>query len=205
MKTQTARTKKPIAAALAIFATLAATLTAALAPAPLLSAQDSKGPGGTPTVVTPMVYVSLDQVPRGKTVDVALTMNIAAGYHVNSHVPSQSYLIATNATLADTSGFTPAGSSYPAGQSIKFAFSQEKLSVYSVTATLWLRYQAQNDAPLGEITLPIVLKYQACNATACLPPTKLAVPVHISIATADAKTRPMHQDIFKTEPKLTTE
>lgn len=184
-----------ISGALAISASL-------FAESSLFAQKDSKGPAGTPTVVTPMVYVSLDQVPRGKTVDVALTMNIASGYHVNSHVPSQNYLIATNATLADTSGFTPAGSNYPAGQTIKFAFSQDKLSVYSGSATIWLRFQTQTDAPLGEITLPIVLKYQACNETACLPPTKLAVPVHVSIATADAKARPMHSEIFKTEPKL---
>ncbi len=127
-------------------------------------------------VVTPVAYVSLEQVPRGHTVDVALMLNITSGYHINSHTPSQSYLIATNVTLADTSGFQPAGSNYPAGQTIKFSFSEDKLSVYSGSATIWLRFQAQNDAPLGEITLPIVVRYQACNATACLPAGKASRP-----------------------------
>jgi hypothetical protein len=146
----------------------------------------SQAPPSAAKVVTPVAYVSLEQVPRTQTVDVALMLNIAPGYHINSHTPSQTYLIPTNVTLADTSGFQPAGSNYPAGQMQTFAFTQ-------------------SDAPLGEITLPLVVKYQACNATACLPPAKVAVPVHVSIATPDTKPKPTHPEIFKTEPKLTQE
>ena len=168
-------------------------------------AATTQAPSSGAKVVTPIAYVSLEQVPRTQTVDVALMLNIASGYHINSHTPSQTYLIPTNITLADTSGFKPAGSNYPDGQMLKFAFTQDKLSVYSGSATIWLRFQAQSDAPLGEITLPLVVKFQACNATACLPPAKVAVPVKVSIATADTKTKPTHPEIFKTEPKLVQE
>jgi len=168
-------------------------------------AASSQAPPSGAAVVTPIAYVSLEEVPRTHTVEVALMLNIASGYHINSHVPSQTYLIPTNVTLADTSGFQQTGSSYPEGQMLKLAFSQDKLSVYSSSATIWLRFQAQSDAPLGEITLPLVVKFQACNATACLPPAKVAVPVHVSIATADTKPRPTHPEIFKTEPRLAQE
>jgi len=192
---------------------LAAAFAGALALLPAaLRAQTQNGSTNSPStatangasVVTPVAYVSLDQVPRGKTVDIALMLNIAKGYHINSHTPSQPYLIATNVTLADTSGFTAAGSSYPDGQTLKFSFSQDKLSVYSGSATIWLRFQAQSDAPTGEIILPLVVRFQACNDTACLPPAKVAVPVHISIGTADTKPRQTHQEIFKNEPKIST-
>ena len=192
-------------AAVRAIACAALAISAALLPSASMAQSGSTSPAVPPnagSVVTPVAYVSLDQVPRGHTVDVALMLNITSGYHINSHTPSQSYLIPTNVTLADTSGFQPAGSNYPAGQMIKFAFSEDKLSVYSGSATIWLRFQAQTDAPLGEITLPIVVRYQACNATACLPPAKLAVPVHVSIATADTKTHPSHPEIFKNEPKM---
>lgn len=168
-------------------------------------AATSQAPASAAKVVTPIAYVSLEQVPRTQTVDVALMLNIASGYHINSHTPSQTYLIPTNVTLADTSGFQQTGSNYPAGQMLNFAFTQDKLSVYSGSATIWLRFQAQSDAPLGEITLPLVVKFQACNATACLPPAKVAVPVRVSIATSDTKTKPTHPEIFKTEPKLAQE
>jgi Disulphide bond corrector protein DsbC len=179
---------------------IALALLPAMSPAQAQNSSSSTPPNAA-SVVTPVAYVSLDQVPRGQKVDVALMLNIASGYHINSHTPSQNYLIPTNVTLADTSGFQEAGSNYPAGQMIKFAFSQDKLSVYSGSATIWLRFQAQNDAPLGEITLPLVVRFQACNESACLPPAKVAVPVHISIATTDTKPRPTHTEIFKNEPK----
>jgi Disulphide bond corrector protein DsbC len=183
-------------------------ISAAIFPASMPAqngAATTQAPASGAKVVTPIAYVSLEQVPRTQTVDVALMLNIASGYHINSHTPSQTYLIPTNITLADTSGFKPAGSNYPDGQMLKFAFTQDKLSVYSGSATIWLRFQAQSDAPLGEITLPLVVKFQACNATACLPPAKVAVPVKVSIATADTKTKPTHPEIFKTEPKLVQE
>ena len=191
-------------AAIRTMAFAALAISAALLPTASMAQNGAASPAVQPNagaVVTPVAYVSLDQVPRGHTVDLALVLNIAADYHINSHTPLQSYLIATNVTLADTSGFQLAGSSYPQGQQLKFSFSQDKLSVYTGSATVFLRFQAQNDAPLGEITLPLVVRFQACNATACLPPAKVAVPVHISIAASDAKPRPMHPDIFKYEPK----
>ncbi len=57
-------------------------------------------------------------------------MTIASGWHVNSHRPSEDYLIATAVKLDAQAGVTFGEPMYPAGVEKKFAFSESALSVY---------------------------------------------------------------------------
>src|SRR5271170_7537051 len=49
-------------------------------------------------VVKPRIFVSLDPVPRAREFKVAVVVDIASGFHMNSHKPSEDYLIATTLT-----------------------------------------------------------------------------------------------------------
>jgi DsbC/DsbD-like thiol-disulfide interchange protein len=151
------------------------------------------------TVVKPRAYVSLEPVPRGKEFEVAVVANIVAGYHVNSHHPDDPYLIPTTITAELPKGFQLVDTIYPPGQEKRFPFSPDKpLNVYSGSVTLRLKLAAQNDATLGTATIPLTLRYQACNDAACLPPVKLPVSAKLQVAGANAKARRLHPEIFKT-------
>ena len=148
-------------------------------------------------VVKPKAYASLDKVPRGRAFDVAVVAEIMPGFHVNSSKPSEDYLIPTQLLHELPAGFKVLGTTYPPGKLTKFAFSEEKLSVYKGTFTLRMRIQAPAGAPLGKIALPLTLRYQACNDAACLPPVKIPVALEIELAAANAPARKAHPDIFK--------
>jgi DsbC/DsbD-like thiol-disulfide interchange protein len=163
--------------------------------APFLVAQSAILP---PTsVVKPHTYVSLEPVPRGKEFQVAVVVDIARGYHMNSHKPTDAYLIPTTLTPQLPPGFQLLDTIYPNGQLEKFGFSPDKaLDVYSGSVTLRLRLTAQADAALGSATIPVTLRYQACNDSACLPPVKVPVDVKLTVADRNAKVRPMHPELF---------
>jgi DsbC/DsbD-like thiol-disulfide interchange protein len=149
-------------------------------------------------VVKPHAYASLNPVPRGKEFQVAVVANIVNGYHVNSHKPTDPYLIPTTITVEPPKGFRVVDTIYPPGQEKRFPFSPDKpLNVYSGTVTLRLKLVAENDAALGSATIPLTLKYQACNDAACLPPVKLPVRLTVQVANAGAKARPVHTEIFR--------
>src|ERR1700751_1545406 len=57
------------------------------------------------SVVKPAAYVSLEPVPRGKEFEIAVVAEIARGYHVNSHKPTDPYLIPTTLTAQLPAGF----------------------------------------------------------------------------------------------------
>jgi DsbC/DsbD-like thiol-disulfide interchange protein len=150
------------------------------------------------TVVKPHAYASLSPVPRGKEFEIAVVANIVSGYHVNSHKPTDPYLIPTTITAELPQGFQLVDTVYPPGEEKRFPFSPDKpLNVYSGSVTLRLKLTAKNDAALGAATIPLTLRYQACNDAACLPPVKLPVEVIVQVAGASAATHPIHPEIFR--------
>jgi DsbC/DsbD-like thiol-disulfide interchange protein len=165
--------------------------------APRCAPAEPQGLPSASAVVKPQAYVSLDPVPRGREFEVAITVEIARGFHMNSHKPSDDYLIPTTITPQLPPGIKLADTIYPAGQLKKFAFSPNKpLDVYTGSVTLKLKLLAQANAALGAMTIPATLRYQACNDAACLPPVKVPVNVALEIAAAGAKARAVHGDVF---------
>jgi uncharacterized protein YcnI len=148
-------------------------------------------------VVKPQTFVSIVPVPRGKTFEIAVVVEIARGFHMNSHKPTDPYLIATTLTPQVPAGFDLVDSIYPDGRDEKFAFSPNKpLNVYTGKVMLRLKLAAHADAPLGPATIPLALRYQACNDTTCLQPVKVPVDAKFEVAPAGAKSQPAHPEIF---------
>ncbi|MDE3168842.1 MAG: hypothetical protein KGL75_01765, partial [Acidobacteriota bacterium] len=138
-------------------------------------------------VVKAKPYVSLDRVPRGKDFEVAIVVNIVDGYHMNSHHPLDSYLIPTTLTARVPEGLKLVDTIYPPGRDKKFPFSPTKpLNVYTGSVTLRMKLRAEPTAKVGKATIPVTLRYQACNNSACLPPVKIPVDVPVDVAAAGA-------------------
>jgi thioredoxin:protein disulfide reductase len=168
----------------------------------LIRAQETTAPQSAASVVKTKVYASLDPVPRGKEFQVAVVVAIADGYHMNSHKPLDSYLIPTTLTPQLPTGITLADTVYPAGKDLKFPFSPDKpLNVYTGSVTLRVRLTAGEGAVLGDTSIPMTLRYQACNNSACLPPVKVPVTAEIKVAAAGATAHAEHPEIFSASSK----
>src|ERR1700734_3817204 len=159
--------------------------------------QASSNPPGASTVVKPRIFVSLDPVPRGREFKVAVVVDIASGFHMNSHKPSEDYLIATTLTPKLPAGFELIDTIYPKGQLQKFSFSpNQPLDVYTGSVTFLLRLSAKAAAALGTAEIPMILRYQACNDSTCLPPVKFPLSAKFELAKEGATTREVHPEIF---------
>jgi len=166
--------------ALGSLLTIAATATVSLPGSTIASGQAALP--SPAAVVKPQTLVSPNPVPRGKAFEIAVVVEIAKGFHMNSHKPTDPYLIATTLTPQAPAGFEIVDTIYPDGQKEKFAFSPNKpLDVYTGKVTLRLKLSAHADAPLGATTLPITLRYQACNDTTCLQPVKIPVDAKFTV------------------------
>lgn len=148
-------------------------------------------------VVKAKPYVSLNRVPRGKEFEVAIVATIHEGYHMNSHHPLDPYLIPTTMTAKPPEGIKVLDTIYPPGRDRKFPFSPTKpLNVYSGSVTLRLRMRAEPNAHIGSATIPVMLRYQACNNSACLPPVRIPVEVPVDVAAAGASSHPANRAVF---------
>ncbi len=149
------------------------------------------------TIVKPRAYLSLEPVPRGRAFEIAVVAEVLPGFHINANKVLQDYLIPTTLEGDLPRGFRRIAISYPPGQLLNFSFADEKLLVYEGRVTLRMKIEAAADAPLGAQTLPLVLRYQACNDSACLPPARIPVPIELEVAPAGAKARPANPAIFR--------
>src|SRR5262249_32708146 len=96
---------------------------------------------------------------------------LANGWHVNSHTPSEEYLIPTEVVVAPAQGATISPPDYPEGKETKFAFSDKPLSVYAGSFTVRVPVSWKEASPPD---LSGVVKYQACSDTQCLAPAEVA-------------------------------
>jgi hypothetical protein len=193
-------TKNDLKAFRTSFAVCGVLLLASVTPPGIARAQAT--PMAANQVVKAKSYVSLDRVPRGKEFEVAIVATIHEGYHMNSHKPLDSYLIPTTMTAKTPEGIKVVDTIYPPGRDKKFPFSPTKpLNVYTGTVTLRLRLKAEPSAKIGKTTIPVTLRYQACNDSACLPPVRIPVEVPVEVAAAGASTHPANKEIF-TKPGM---
>lgn len=115
-------------------------------------------------------------VAAGKASLVTLHFRIASGLHINSHTPSEDYLIPTAFSIPDGAGVRLDKADYPAGIVITLPDDPKtKLSVYSGDFSV----QARIVSTVGNHLVEAKLHYQACNETQCLPPKTIPVAIDV--------------------------
>jgi hypothetical protein len=149
------------------------------------------------SIVKATSYVSIDPVPQGQAFEAAAVMEISSGFHMNSHTPSEDFLISTTVTPNPPTGISVVDTIYPKGQLKNFTFSPKKpLDVYTGEVTLKLKLQADSKLPVGSVSVPVTLRYQACNDNASLPPVKIPVNIQLNVAAAGTAALKVRPEVF---------
>ncbi len=161
------------------FAASLATLAIATSAAAQSAGSKSPAPGAIVTVAP-----SFETHEAGGAI-LRLQATLLPGWHVNSHQPSEDYLIATAVRLEPVAGATFGEARYPAGVQKKFSFSESPLSVYEETfavevPVLW------TDASRPPAAISGKVEYQACNDTRCLAPASVAFRAEVSASAGNA-------------------
>jgi thiol:disulfide interchange protein DsbD len=129
-------------------------------------------PADGPPEPTRLLKVSAALVPgpNAGSGTLRIQAHLESGWHVNSHRPSEDYLIPTTVEIAPAEGVRPGTPRYPEGRMKKFAFSDSPLSVYEEEFSIDVPLEWSGGAP------PRVsgsLHFQACNDAQCLAPASV--------------------------------
>ncbi len=117
----------------------------------------------------------------GETVRVAARLDIAAGWHLQAHVPTYDYLIPTTLDVAAPAGWPDAAVDYPAPSRYKFAFAEDELDVLEGRERIVARLAVPAAAASGPARLTLHLRYQACDDRQCLPPVDTTTTVDLQV------------------------
>ena len=169
---------------LALFAAAVAAGPAALASVPSESVLDLS------------VAADADRLVAGTSFRLAVVADVKAGWHVNSHMPNEDYLIPTEVTLQTASGLSFGAPAYPVHRETTFAFSEKPLAVYDGRTLFRLAGTVDADATPGPRTLVAFLDFQPCNDQQCLPPARVQATLAIEVAPAGTLAKPANPELF---------
>jgi hypothetical protein len=119
-------------------------------------------------------------VRAGGEVEVKARVRLSANYHVNSHTPSDEFLIPLRLTW-NSAPLEVSAIEFPKPHLEKYAFSEKPLSVFTGDFDITTRFKAPASAPKGQQTVTGKLRYQACSRTACLPPRSVEVSFQANV------------------------
>ncbi len=112
----------------------------------------------------------------GKPQSVILHFRIAPGLHINSHTPSDQFLIPTVLSVPANAGVSLAAAHYPQGvEYILPVDPSTKLSVYTGDFVIEARFVATP----GDHLVQAHLRFQACDENACMPPRTITAPIDV--------------------------
>ena len=115
-------------------------------------------------------------VTAGKPIPVALHFRIAQGLHINSHTPSDDYLIPTTFSIPDGAGVRLDAATYPAGTAMTLPAdpTDQAQRVYRR-----VHDSGADRGHAGQSPVQAKLRYQACDQNQCLPPKTITVPIDV--------------------------
>ncbi len=168
-------------------------LTAAGLPLPSFAALE-----GSAKVVKAEGVPSLKPVHPGSIVTIAIRLQIQEGWHVNAHEGLPEFFIPAELSLSPGTTAQIVGSPrYPSGIKKKLAGETLAFSVYERAVTLYADVKLSADVKPGVLNLSFLLKIQACNDQACLPPSTVKVGVPIETGAMDQPVVPIHPEYFQ--------
>jgi thiol:disulfide interchange protein DsbD len=101
---------------------------------------------------------------------VTVEAQILEGWHVNSHKPTEDYLIPTAVQLSPAEGLTAGEPRYPEGRLVKFSFADKPLSVYQDRFAVEVPVTWSGASPSSVVGR---IDFQACNDKQCLAPASV--------------------------------
>lgn len=119
-------------------------------------------------------------IKRGGTAELSLKANLQSGFHVNSNMPGDDYLIPIKLTW-NKEPLEAEQVNYPKPQMEKLGFSPKPVSVYTGTFEIVTQFKAPATAAPGMAFMNGKLRYQACNNKECLAPRTVDVRVTLDI------------------------
>jgi thiol:disulfide interchange protein DsbD len=138
-------------------------------------------PAGSSKHVQVESKLAVTQVKRGSSFEAEVVLRIAAGWHINSHTPSQDYMIATALEIEPTEGLIVSDIRYPKATMAKLALSEDSLSVYEGTVSIIVPFTSTEKLPAGRNSAVGKITIQACNDKVCLPPSTISIALPFEV------------------------
>lgn len=121
---------------------------------------------------------------RGGQTAVEVISEVDRGWHINAHQPTETFLIPTEVRLNLPAGVFAEALTYPTAEWKTFAFAGGKeLLVYQGRFSIATELHVPRELQQDTLRIEAVMRYQACNDSACLPPATASADLVLPVST----------------------
>lgn len=120
------------------------------------------------------------RIKPGSVTAVSLRAELTPGYHINSHAPSDEYLIPLRLSWSPGPAEV-VKISFPEPRLETYQFSEKPLSVFTGDFDITTTFRLPAGVEAGRLPIEGSLRYQACSDRMCLPPRTIAVQLVLEI------------------------
>ncbi len=149
-----------------------------------------------PKILDWKIIAGQDKLSPGKSVQIALELDIHPPWHINAHKPNEDFLIPTVVEFSPAEGVAFGRIQYPPGVNKTFEFSETPLRVYEGTVYLITSVSIDPSFRPSEATIAGKLTFQACNDHICLAPQEIVFSRKLPVASAGEPTKVINQSVF---------
>ncbi|NOX38003.1 MAG: DUF255 domain-containing protein [Calditrichaeota bacterium] len=157
----------------------------------------SFGPPAGLDILKVEVVSSVDKLKPGSSAELALRIEIAEGWHINSVKPNEEFLIPTRIAFDPVDGVTFGRLEFPEALQKKFEFSEVPMAVYEGTIYVYTTVALAPDYEAPTVPIKGTVFYQACDDHTCLAPAELNFSREIPVAAPDEAVTALHEDVFR--------
>jgi thiol:disulfide interchange protein DsbD len=139
--------------------------------------------------------MSVKDVKPGDELPITVKVNVDDSWHINSNKPNEDFLIPSKLTISSKQKSLELKSvKYPQAKNLKLGFSDTPLSVFEGSFTVSGVIKVSKDIKPGKYPLSVVLDYQSCNNSTCLPPNSAKETIQLVVA-GNAATSEAQNDV----------
>ena len=204
------RSARCLAARVTAAPLLGAALLAAAAPEPGTAGPRPAAPAAPEKEkpkpkVRAKAFLATDKLPAGGTTEVAVVLQVAGGWHINTNPPKPEFVVPTEVTVKTERGTVVGTFDYPAGEPLAMPGFDEKVSVYEGLVVIRAPVTVPATVAGGDETLSVTVRYQPCNDANCLRPEKVELSGKLPVAAPGESVREINDRWFRGEDERRAE
>ena len=118
----------------------------------------------------------------GNAFEVAVKIELAEGWHINANPSSWDLLIPTTVSVSPDASVEILSVTYPKGTPFHADWKDTPISVYAGDVTVKMKMKLKPGETIEKaFPLKIDVRYQACDAHRCTPPSTATIPLWVNI------------------------
>jgi len=133
----------------------------------------------------------------GETFQVAIVANIEQGFHINSHKPTDEFLMPTVVKFDERKGIVFGPVSYPKPVLKSFSFFPHKVSVYEGRIMMLTQGKLSEDISVGDVKVSGMLAYQTCNDRSCFIPESVRFEIPLKTVKTGEPIKLINKHVFQ--------